>query len=48
VQVSKLDKVGVIIFEFVTQPQLFEVHVFRTEHYSGSPIETEGWYVMWA
>lgn len=40
--VSMLDKVGVIHFEFVGQPQILEVHVFRTEHYTGVPVETEG------
>ncbi len=40
--VSNLDKVGVLIFEFVGQPQLMEVHVFRTYTYTGTPVETEG------
>lgn len=40
--VSNLDKVGVILFEFVRQPQILEVHVFRTEHYTGTLVETEG------
>ena len=37
-----LDKVGVMLFEFVNEPQLMEVHVFRTQHYEGEPQETEG------
>ena len=40
--VSDLDKVGVMLFEFVNEPQLMEVHVFRTWHYEGEPLETEG------
>ena len=40
--VSELDKVGVILFEFVGQPQILEVHVFRTERYTGTPVESEG------
>ena len=40
--VSNLDKVGVIMFEFVGEPQLMEVHVFRTETFTGEPYETEG------
>ena len=40
--VRDLDKVGVILFEFTGQPQLMEVHVFRTTCYSGHPTETEG------
>lgn len=42
VTVSNLDKVGVLLFEFVNEPQLMEVHVFRTRHYQGEPQETEG------
>lgn len=37
-----LDHVGVLTFEFVNDPQLLEVHVFRTQHFTGSPLETEG------
>ena len=42
--VGRLDKVGVIMFEFTGQLQLMEVHVFRTFLYScsGQPVETEG------
>lgn len=40
--VEDLDKVGVVMFEFTGQPQLMEVHVFRTIHYSGQPVETDG------
>ena len=31
-----------ILFEFVGDPQILEVHVFRTTHYSGIMIETDG------
>lgn len=37
-----LDKVGVFVFEFKDDPQLLEVHVFRTYNYSGTPTESEG------
>ncbi len=40
--VSQLDKVGIILFEFVGEPQLMEVHVFRTHTFTGHPTETEG------
>ena len=40
--VSDLDKVGTLIFEFVGEPQLLEVHVFRTEHFTGTVTESEG------
>ena len=40
--VTDLDKVGIILFEFVGELQLLEVHVFRTKNYFGSIMETEG------
>ena len=40
--VSELDQVGTLIFEFVGEPQLLEVHVFRTEQYTGTVTESEG------
>ena len=42
VAIEDLDRVGVILFEFVGDPQIWEVHVFRTTHYSGIMIETDG------
>ena len=35
-------KIGKIIFEFVGDPQLLEVHVFACETFLGTPTETEG------
>jgi 8-oxo-dGTP diphosphatase/2-hydroxy-dATP diphosphatase len=40
--VLELDHVGTLIFEFIREPQLLEVHVFRTEHYTGTVTESEG------
>lgn len=40
--VTNLDKVGVLKFEFVNEPQILEVHVFRTTQYSGEVSESEG------
>ena len=37
-----LDEVGTLIFEFVGEPQLLEVHVFRTKHFTGTVTESEG------
>ena len=39
---ADLDKVGVMVFEFINQPQMLEVHVYRTCQYDGQPVETEG------
>lgn len=37
-----LEKVGVLLFEFVNEPPIMEVHVFRTSEFLGEPTETEG------
>lgn len=37
-----LDKVGLITFEFQDDPQLLDVHIFRTYNYSGTPTESDG------
>lgn len=42
--VTNLDKVGVLQFEFVNEPQILEVHVFRTKRFSGKVTESEGRY----
>ena len=39
---NELDHVGVLMFEFVNDPVLLEVHVYRTYSYIGTPTETEG------
>ena len=42
VQTSSLRQVGLLIFEFIGEAQLLEVHVFCTEEFAGTVIETEG------
>ena len=42
VQTSSLRQVGLLIFEFIGEAQLLEVHVFSTEEFAGTVIETEG------
>jgi hypothetical protein len=37
-----LTKIGILEFEFVGDPVLFEVHVFDVTQYEGEPVETEG------
>ena len=37
-----LEKVGVLLFEFVNEPPVMEVHVFRTSEFTGEPTESEG------
>lgn len=39
---SYLEAVGVLTFEFVGEPDLMEVHVFKCQQYEGHPQESEG------
>ncbi len=36
-----LQKVGIIEFEFQGNPEILEVHIFRSEHVSGEPTESD-------
>ena len=38
----ELEEVGVLMFEFVGDPQLLEVHVYNALKYSGTPEESDG------
>ncbi len=40
-----LSKVGLLMFEFIGSKQLMEVHVFQTNEYEGTPVETDGKYL---
>lgn len=60
IEVRNLEKMGVIDFEFSGNPEILEVHIFRSTEFSGVPVETEemapAWYpeneipyeLMWA
>lgn len=37
-----LNKVGLLMFEFIGDEQLMEVHVFKTSDFEGLPSETDG------
>ena len=37
-----LHKKGILMFEFVGDPQLMEVHVFTTSHWKGTVTESDG------
>lgn len=41
IRVSDLEEVGVIDFEFTSNPEILEVHIFKAEHFEGRPQETE-------
>ena len=44
---DELEQAGILKFEFVGEPQILEVHVFRVEKYQGSPGESEGEWSFW-
>ena len=39
---DSLEEIATITFEFVNDPPLLEVHLFKSHAYSGVPTETEG------
>ncbi|OGF83510.1 hypothetical protein A3E63_03490 [Candidatus Giovannonibacteria bacterium RIFCSPHIGHO2_12_FULL_45_19] len=47
IDVHHLDKVGIIEFEFKGNPEILEVHIFRSEHFSGEPAESEEMKPQW-
>lgn len=42
ITVSSLEEIGTITFEFVNDPPLLEVHLFKSNTFLGEPTETEG------
>lgn len=40
--VDTLQKVGQIMFEFVGEPELMDVHIFCTDSVQGTPMESDG------
>uniref|UniRef100_A0A8C5R2H3 Oxidized purine nucleoside triphosphate hydrolase n=1 Tax=Leptobrachium leishanense TaxID=445787 RepID=A0A8C5R2H3_9ANUR len=45
--VNTLEKIGQIKFEFVGSTELFDVHVFHTDHFIGEPAESEEMRPQW-
>ncbi|OXB82746.1 UNVERIFIED_CONTAM: hypothetical protein H355_000444 [Colinus virginianus] len=45
--VDTLQKMGEITFEFVGNPELMEVHVFRADHFHGEPKESDEMQPQW-
>ena len=46
-EVDMLEKVGIIDFEFKGDPEILEVHLFRSTSFSGNPVETEEMKPQW-
>jgi len=47
IEINQLEKVGIIEFEFKGNPEILEVHIFRTESYTGEPKESEEMKPQW-
>jgi len=47
IKVEKLDKVGVIEFEFKGNPEILQVHIFKSDNFLGQPIESEEMKPQW-
>ncbi len=47
IEVSDLNKVAIIEFEFQGNPETIEMHVFRSEIFSGEPMESEEMKPQW-
>jgi 8-oxo-dGTP diphosphatase/2-hydroxy-dATP diphosphatase len=41
IEIKNLDKVGIVHFEFKGNPEILEVHIFRSDDFTGEPIESE-------
>jgi len=42
VRASSLRQIGLLMFEFIGDPQLLEVHVYSTDEFGGVIVESEG------
>jgi len=42
---KSLRQVGLLLFEFIGEPQLMEVHVYSTEEFDGAVVESDGRYL---
>lgn len=47
VEVVNLDKVGILDFEFKGNPEILEVHIFKSKDFSGEPVESEEMKPQW-
>lgn len=47
VDVKNMEKVGILEFEFQGDPVILETHIFRSENFTGDPIETEEMRPKW-
>lgn len=41
IEVRKIEKVGILDFEFARDPIILQVHIFRADEFNGKPAETD-------
>lgn len=47
IEVKNIQEVGILNFEFEGNPEILEVHVYKTTEYNGEPVETEEMRPQW-
>ena len=47
IKVDKIDKRGVLLFEFESNPEKLEMHIFSSNTFEGEPTETEEMKPQW-
>ena len=47
IKVKNLNKVGILDFEFKGNPEILQVHIFRSDEFTGEPFESEEMKPQW-
>lgn len=47
IKINKIEKKGIIDFEFKDNPEILEVHIFKADEFEGEPLETEEMRPKW-
>lgn len=47
IEIKNIEKIGIIDFEFKDNPEILEVHLFKSNNFTGDPIESEEMKPQW-
>jgi len=47
IEVKNIDKVGIIDFEFKDNPEILQVHIFKSDNFLGEPTESDEMKPQW-
>lgn len=47
IEANNMEKLGIIDFEFDGNPEILEVHIFKSDNFSGEPSESEEMKPQW-